>query len=206
MSRSDVSALDSIQRESRVTGANAMASSADGSGTPSAFDRTNRSRNGVTVMPGSIGFQIAAGASVGARAIFRGPVRRSRYCASVCLHVAAACCRSAGVIVTCISFSASANVAGETAGPEPVPVPKVGGAPAVGGVELVLGDCSLLRHAAATRKPTGARMKNWRRVFIYLDSCAGATSYAIAKASSIAGGTISITSPSSRSVTDESAS
>ena len=83
-------------------------------------------------MPGSIGFQSVAGASVSAIATFRGPVRRSRYGASDRRHESAACCRSAGVIVTCISFSASANVAGVTAGPEPAPVPNVGGAPGVG--------------------------------------------------------------------------
>ena len=71
-------------------------------------------------MPGSIGFQSVAGASVAAIATLRGPVRRSRYGAIDVRHESAACCRSAGVIVTCISFSASANVAGVTAGPEPV--------------------------------------------------------------------------------------
>ena len=43
-------------------------------------------------------------------------------------------------MVTCISFSASANVEGVTAGPEPAPVPNVGGAP--GGAEPTVGvDC-----------------------------------------------------------------
>ena len=46
MSRSDVSCRDSIQRDSCVTGANAIASSDDGSGAASAFERTNRSRDG----------------------------------------------------------------------------------------------------------------------------------------------------------------
>src|SRR5581483_3730738 len=112
-----------------------MASSDDGSGAPSAFDRTNRSRDGNTASPGSIGFQSVAGASVASIATFRGPVRRSRYGASDWRHESAACWRSAGVIVTCTSFSASANVADVTTGPEPVPVPNVGGAPATGGVD-----------------------------------------------------------------------
>src|SRR4051812_50029846 len=104
-----------------------MSASADGSGTPSAFDRTNRSRDGDTARPGSLGFQSVPGESVGAITTFRGPVRRSRYGASDCRHESAACCRSAGVIVTCISFSASANVAGVTAGPAPAPPPEGGG-------------------------------------------------------------------------------
>src|SRR3954462_7691737 len=112
-----------------------MASSEDGSGAVSAalaFDRTNRSRDGDTARPGSTGFQIVPGESVGAIATFLGPVRRSRYGAGACRHESAACCRSAGVIVTCISFSASANVAGVTAGPGPSPPPQGGGAPGGG--------------------------------------------------------------------------
>ena len=73
-----MSCRDSIHRDSCVTGANAIASSDDGSGAPSAFERTNRSRDGAGAMPGSIGFQSVAGASVAAIATFRGPVRRSR--------------------------------------------------------------------------------------------------------------------------------
>jgi hypothetical protein len=84
-------------------------------------------------MPGSIGFQSVPGASVAASEILRGPARRSRYGASDRRQESAACCRSACVIVTCISFSASANVDAETSGPEPVPVPNVGGAPGVAG-------------------------------------------------------------------------
>ena len=114
-------------------------------------------------IPGSIGFQTVAGASVSASATLRGPVRRSRYCASDCRHESAACCRSAAVIVTCISFSASANVAAVTAGPEPAPVPNVGGAPGVpaAGVDCEAGvGVSLLHAAAVTRKPSGARIRN----------------------------------------------
>src|SRR5947207_3374994 len=167
VSPSDVSCRDSIHLESCVTGANAIASSDEGSEAASVFERMNWSRDGPAAMPGSIGFQSMAGASVGAIATLRGPVRRSRYGASDRRHVPAACCRSAAVIVTCISFSASANVAGETMGPEPVPVPKVGGAPGAAGVDCELEDGLSLRQATvAVRNPSGARTRNWRRVFI----------------------------------------
>src|SRR5262245_37707768 len=130
-SRSEVSAFDSIHRASWVTGANAIVASSAGSGAPPDFDRTNRSCGGGGPMPGSIGFHSVAGASVGAMLTLRGPVRRSRYGAIDWRHESAACCRSAAVIVTCISFSASANVAADTTGPDAVPAPKVGGAPGV---------------------------------------------------------------------------
>jgi hypothetical protein len=125
------------------------------------FDRTNRSRNDEAAMPGSIGFQTVAGASVGVIVTFRGPVRRSSNGASDCRHVCAACCRSAVVIVTCISFSASANVAGETSGPNAGAVPKVGGAPGGAGVDCVMeGGPSLRQAAAPTRHASGARIRN----------------------------------------------
>ena len=100
-------------------------------------------------MPGSIGFQSVAGASVvGDRDLARPgaalEVRRHRLSATT----SAACCRSAGVIVTCISFSASANVAGVTAGPEPARVPNVGGAP---GVAVV--DCDAGAGVSRGRRP-----------------------------------------------------
>jgi hypothetical protein len=70
-------------------------------------------------------------------------------------------------MVTCINFSASAKVAGETAGPLPAPVPKVGGAPGVVGVDCEPDDNYLLRQAAAaTSTASGACTRNWRRVFI----------------------------------------
>src|SRR5256885_1531762 len=72
-------------------------------------------------------------------------------------------------MVTCMSFSASANVAGLTAGPEPIPVAKVGGAPGVDGgvVDWAAGCGSPPRHAAAaTSTPSGARIRNCRRVFM----------------------------------------
>src|SRR5471032_2832156 len=115
--RTDDNCFDSIHLDNCVTGANAIASSVDGNGIAVALDRTNlsaRSRAGETTTPGIAGFQMVAGESVAAMASLRGPVRRSRYGASDCRHVSAACWRSGGVIVTCINFSASANVAGVT--------------------------------------------------------------------------------------------
>src|SRR5262249_6643044 len=168
-SRSEVSRRDSIHLDSCVTGANAMSSSDDGSAAPSGLDRTNRSGADSAVTPGSAGFQSVAGESVFATATLRGRVRRSRYCASDCRHEPAACCLSAGVIVTCISLSASANVCAVTSGPEPAPVPNVGGAPAVVGVDGALFGVAELRQAlAATRALSGALIRNWRRVFIVL--------------------------------------
>src|SRR5262252_7222960 len=100
-------------------------------------------------------------------ATLRGPVRRSRYCAIDSRHESAACFRSDGVIVTCVNLSASANVSTVTSGPEPFPVPNVGGAPAVVGVDVALLDCGEVRHAVTpTRTPRGARIRNWRRVFM----------------------------------------
>src|SRR5262249_43309316 len=107
---------------------------------------------------------------VAAIAILRGPLRRSRYGAIDSRQDDAACCRSAGAIETCISFSASANVSAVTSGPTPAALPNVGGAPGVEGVDEV--DCepgegaSTPQAAAVTRKLRGARMRNWRRVFI----------------------------------------
>src|SRR5262245_47433576 len=112
-------------------------------------------------MPGNTGFQIVAGTSAAVIATLRGPVRRSTYCAIDVRHVSAACWRSAVVMVTCISFSAFANVAGVTSGPEPGPVPKVGGAPGVGDAVCDAGAGASPRHAAAdTRNESGARMRN----------------------------------------------
>src|SRR5262249_40307540 len=96
-------------------------------------------------------------------------------------HESAACSRWAGVIVTCISFSASAKVAGDTGGPEPGPVPNVGGAPAVVGPDCELaGRSALLRQGeVAMSTPRGARIRNCRLEFIgqqaYTRSLAGAS-------------------------------
>jgi hypothetical protein len=150
-----------------------MASSVDGSDTPIAADRTNRSTAGGAGIPGSCGFHNVAGASVSASATLRGPVRRSRYCANDERHDSASCCRSAGVIVICTSFSASANVSAVTGGPDPAPVPNVGGAPAaveIGGADCCVVGVASLHAVVATRKPSGALIKNWRRVFISTSS------------------------------------
>ena len=160
VSRADVSVFDSIQRDNCVTGANAIASSDAGSGDVSGFERTKRSRAGPDGIPGSIGFQSVAGASVAAIATFLGPVRRSRYGAIALRHESTACCRSAGVIATCMSFSASTKVVGVMAGPTPGAVANAGGAPGVVGVACAggadAGGVSLLHAAAATRTPSGA--------------------------------------------------
>src|SRR5215831_4135377 len=161
VSRSDVSFRDSIHRDSCITGAKAMLSSVDGRGAPSAFDRTNALREGDTAIPGSIGFQSVAGASVASIATLRGPVRRSRYWASDVRQVSAACWRSAAVIVTCVSFSASAKVSGVTGGPTPAPVPKVGGAPAVSGAGCEFAEGEGRRQAVAvTSTAIGAVIRN----------------------------------------------
>src|SRR4029453_13774676 len=150
VNRSDVSRPDSIHRDNSVTGANAMASSDDGSGEAAAFERTKRSREeDAAGTPGKSGFQTVAGASASAIATFRGPVRRSRYGAIDCRHESAACGGPAGVIVTCASFSASANVVGVTAGPTPGDAANVGGAPGVAGAVCDLAAGALVAAGAA---------------------------------------------------------
>src|SRR4030095_11338816 len=168
VNRSDVSRPDSIHRDNSVTGANAMASSDDGSGEAAAFERTKRSREeDAAGTPGRSGFQTVAGASASSIATFRGPVRRSRYGAIDCRHESAACWRSAGGIVTCARFSTSAHVVGATAGPTPGDAANVGGAPGVAGAVCDLDAGALLSQATApTSTPSGALMRNWRRVFM----------------------------------------
>ena len=146
-----------------------MASSDDGSGAPSAFDRTNRSRDGPAAMPGSIGFQSGGRRVGGAIATFRGPVRRSRYGASDCRHESAACCRSAGVIVTCISFSASANVVGRHGGAGPrarAERRRCAGRGRRRLAKLWMAASLVAAGGGRGENPSGARMRNWRRVFI----------------------------------------
>ena len=165
--RSEVSFRVSIHRESLVTGANAMSSSFEGSGPGSPALRANRSRAGPGVWPGRMGFQTVAGASSGSRAIFRGPVRRSSTPAIEVRQLFAAIVRCASVNCTCTSFSASANVAGDTSGPAAGAVLNAGGAPGV--VVCVPGFGSSPRHAASTpSRPMGAWIRNWRRVFMAL--------------------------------------
>jgi hypothetical protein len=126
----------------------------------------NLSRAGPAVIPARTGFHCVAGASAGSNGTFRGPVRRSSIAAIDRRHVAAAIVRSASVIVTCTNFSASANVAGETAGPTSGAVPNVGGAPGVEDVDGTDDFCSSPRQAAATpSRPIGAWIRNCRRVF-----------------------------------------
>src|SRR5690242_5783990 len=168
VSRSEEIAFFSIHRDRLVTGAYAMSTSFDGSGPGSMVLRTNRSRAGAECSPGSVGFQSVAGATSGSSATFRGPTRRSSSGAIDFRQLAAATSRSAALIVTCASFSASANVAGETAGPDSGPVPKAGGAPGVSGVAVVRppapppAGCRSRRHAAA--EPTIVAMRNCLRV------------------------------------------
>src|SRR6185312_1758828 len=74
----------------------------------------------------------------------------------------AASARSASLICTCTSFSASANVATETSGPTGGAVPNAGGAPGVADVgswELRFG------ATAAASEPIAAVSKNCRRAF-----------------------------------------
>jgi hypothetical protein len=81
--------------------------------------------------------------------------------------------RSASVIVTWASFSASANVVAETSGPTAGAVLNATGAPGVDGVEgsvaapvcLAFVSDSPRHAAAAATRPNGARMRNCRRVF-----------------------------------------
>ncbi len=87
------------------------------------------------VTPGIAGFHRLAGASPGSSATLRGPVRRSYSGAIDTRQLPAACARSAGVSSTCMSLSASANVAGLTSGPTEGPVPKAGGMPGGAGGE-----------------------------------------------------------------------
>jgi hypothetical protein len=81
-------------------------------------------------------------------------------------QLAAAISRSATVIVTCASFSASANVDGETGGPDIGPVPKVGGAPGVVGGAGGVPTCGSARRAIAASAPIGAVIRNCLRVFM----------------------------------------
>jgi hypothetical protein len=71
-------------------------------------------------------------------------------------------------MVTCASFSASANVDADTGGPVTGPVPKVGGAPGAADEVAGAADGGSLRHAtAAARAPSGAAIRNCLRVFMF---------------------------------------
>src|SRR5437870_13906201 len=133
VSRSEVSLRCSIHRESCVTGAKAMSASLVGSATARLALRTNRSRTGPGWSAASIGFHRVAGADAGSMETLLGPVRRSSSGAIDFRQLSTAIARSELLIETCASFSASAKVEGETAGPAPGAVPNVGGAPGVDG-------------------------------------------------------------------------
>jgi len=77
VSRSEVSARDSIHRDSDAIGAKAISASSVGRGAAAGALRTKRSFVGPGASPGSIGSHTAAGATAGSSATFRGPVRRS---------------------------------------------------------------------------------------------------------------------------------
>jgi hypothetical protein len=83
-------------------------------------------------------------------------------------QLAAAMSRSAGLMVTCASFSASAKVEDDTAGPAAGAAPNVGGAPGVAGGWLpAVAFCASPPHAtAAPRTLSGAVIRNCLRVFM----------------------------------------
>src|ERR1700760_3332891 len=129
VSCSEVSLRVSIQRDSRVTGANAMSSSLVGTGPGSTLLRTNTLRSGPAGFPGSAASQWDQGANSGSSATLRGPTRRSYSGAIALRQLATASLRSASLNSTWTSFSASANVSGDTSGPTAGAVAKAGGAP-----------------------------------------------------------------------------
>ena len=173
VSRSDVSCFVSIQRESsrhrreRDVGVARRQRRRAGA---AAHERVARRRRRVSMRDG---VQIVAGASSGSRATLRGPVRRSSSGASDRCQLDAASSRSRRRIVTCTSFSASANVAADTGGPVTGPVPNVGGAPGVDGSDAGAGvgadaEGGWVLHAAvaAATIPKGAVIRNCLRVFM----------------------------------------
>lgn len=98
---------------------------------------------------------MVAGATAGSMATLRGPIRHSYSGAMVTRQLSAATFRSGALSSVMTSFSASANVEGETSGPTAADVPNAGGAPAggspafgVAGVSLDL--CVLPQDAKAT--------------------------------------------------------
>src|SRR5262245_30250816 len=173
--RSDVIFFCSIHRDNCDTVAYAMSASLPGSGSAPTLLRTNVSRDGPTGWPLRFGFHRVAGATSASSATLRGPTRRSSCGAIDRGQVAAAISRSAALIVTCISFSASAKVAGDTGGPAAGALANVGGAPGVvggvpgggvGGVATVVLCGSLRQAIAAPSAPIGAVIRNCLRVFI----------------------------------------
>src|SRR5262245_11812520 len=172
--RSDVIFFCSIQRESCVTVAYAISASFAGNERASPLLRTNASRDGPIGWPPRFGFHRVAGATLSSSATLRGPTRRSSCGAIARGQLSAAISRSAALIVTCISFSASAKVAGDTGGPTAGAVANVGGAPGVagaagaeaGGLAPVVVCGSLLQAIATPSAPSGAVIRNCLRVFM----------------------------------------
>jgi hypothetical protein len=73
--------------------------------------------------------------------------------------------RSASVYDTCTSRSASTKVAAVTSGPVGAAVPNATGAPGVSCVAAGAGVAGGWRHPVAEIKPSGAVIRNCRRVF-----------------------------------------
>src|SRR5581483_11906953 len=149
--RSEVSLCCSNQRESLVTGANAMSSERDGNCPGSSLLRVNWLCLGRICSPERAGFHRLAGERVGSSDILRGPLRRSYNAAILLRQLFAATLRSCSVRLICTSFSASENVVDETSGPPCGPVPNAGGVP--GGGSVV---CATTRVAAAPTIPADA--------------------------------------------------
>ena len=161
VSRSDVSFRDSIQRDSCVTGANAIASSDAGSGAGVGLRAHEPIARGAGGMPGSTGFQSVAGASVGCERDLPRPgapleVRRHRSRASESAAMLPLGRRHRD-LHELLGFG---ERRGRDGGTDAGAVPNVGGAPGVVGVACAggadAGGVSLLHAAAATRTPSGA--------------------------------------------------
>jgi hypothetical protein len=143
------------------------AASLVGSATRLLVLRTNLSTAGPEPGPANTGFHNVAGAVSASISTLRGPTRRSSSGAIDRRQLSAAISRSAALIVTWASFSASAKVAADTAGPEAGAVANVGGAPGVADGMAPLGAGCSPRHAvAAASMPSGAVIRNCLRVFM----------------------------------------
>src|SRR5271165_5317590 len=105
-----------------------MSSSLVGNGPGFVVLLTNCWLAGPDFSPGMTGFQRVPGASVASNATLRGPTRRSYSGAIALRQLPAAWASSSEVISTSTSFSAWANVAGDTSGPTGGAVPNAGGA------------------------------------------------------------------------------
>src|ERR1022692_2744954 len=144
-----------------------MSASVAGSCPGSFLVRINRSRAGPRLWPGKTGSHCELGARDGSNPTLRGPVRRSYSGAMVVRQLPAATARSVPVSSTCMSFSASAKVEGDTSGPTAGAVPNAGGAP--GGSSA--GFCALPgRAAAAPSNPRDVRDRNCLRDFDIVSS------------------------------------